>query len=148
MLLGVTACADGAAEGAGPDDALTVVTTTTVCADMVREVAGDAVVVDPIIDSTVQDPRSCAATAEDRAAVADADLVVLNGGGYNAFMEDLAAEGDAPVVEAYGVSGLAGETAETLPGGTSYLEWMDGNVTAVAEALGALRPTDPGTAAG
>lgn len=156
VLLGVTACADGAAQGAGPDDALTVVTTTTVYADVVREIAGDAVVVDPIIDSAVQDPRSYEATAEDRAAVADADLVVLNGGGYDAFMEDLAAEGDAPVVEAYGVSGLAGQTAGPGPhegheheghehGESNQHVWydldaMDDVARALAARLAALDP--------
>ncbi len=40
------------------------------------------------------------------------------------------------------------EFTETLPEGTSYLEWMDQNVTAVTEALTSLRPTTSGTAAG
>ncbi|GGG57865.1 metal ABC transporter substrate-binding protein [Kocuria dechangensis] len=113
LLLGLTACGQGEAPtGEASSDALSVVTTTSVWADVVREVGGDAVVVDPVIDSTAQDPHSYEATAQDRLAVRDADLVVLNGGGYDAFMEDLAAQGDAPVVNAVEASGLEAATGE------------------------------------
>ena len=114
-ILGLSACGTGSAEETGTADALTVVTTTSVYADVVREVAGDAVVVDPLIDSTAQDPHSYEATAQDRLAVEGADLVVLNGGGYDVFLEDLAAQGDAPVVEAYEVAGPAAEAPEQAP---------------------------------
>lgn len=154
VLLGLTACADGAAEDTAAPDALTVVTTTSVYADVVREVGGDAVVVDPVIDSTAQDPHSYEATAQDRLAVENADLVVLNGGGYDAFMEDLAGAGQAPVVEAYEVSGHAGQTEEPEPheghehedhehgGGNEHvwydLDAMDEVATAVADRLAEL----------
>lgn len=155
VLLGLTACAGGDAEDtAAPDDALTVVTTTSVYADVVREIGGDAVVVDPVIDSTAQDPHSYEATAQDRLAVENADLVVLNGGGYDAFMEDLAGAGQAPVVEAYEVSGHAGQTEEPEPheghehedhehgGGNEHvwydLDAMDEVATAVADRLAEL----------
>lgn len=154
VLLGLTACADGAAEDTAAPDALTVVTTTSVYADVVREIGGDAVVVDPVIDSTAQDPHSYEATAQDRLAVENADLVVLNGGGYDAFMEDLAGAGQTPVVEAYEVSGHAGQTEEPEPheghehedhehgGGNEHvwydLDAMDEVATAVADRLAEL----------
>jgi zinc/manganese transport system substrate-binding protein len=154
VLLGLTACAGGAAEDTAAAGGLTVVTTTSVYADIVREVGGDAVVVDPVIDSTAQDPHSYEATAQDRLAVESADLVVLNGGGYDAFMEDLAGAGQAPVVEAYEVSGHAGRTEEAEPhegheheghehGGANEHVWydldaMDELATAVADRLGEL----------
>lgn len=154
VLLGLTACADGAAEDTAAADQLTVVTTTSVYADVVREVGGDAVVVDPVIDSTAQDPHSYEATAQDRLAVENADLVVLNGGGYDAFMEDLAGAGEAPVVEAYEISGHAGQTEEPEPheghehedhehGGANEHVWydldaMDEVATAVADRLAEL----------
>ncbi|MFI7483260.1 metal ABC transporter solute-binding protein, Zn/Mn family [Kocuria sp. M1R5S2] len=119
-VLGLAGCSGGGSgEEARAEDGLTVVTTTSVYADVVREVGGDAVTVDPVIDSTAQDPHSYEATAQDRLAVETADLVVLNGGGYDAFMEDLAAGGEAPVVEAYEVAGTdeeaAGEHADDGP---------------------------------
>lgn len=154
VLLGLTACADGAAEDTAAPDALTVVTTTSVYADVVREIGGDAVVVDPVIDSTAQDPHSYEVTAQDRLAVENADLVVLNGGGYDAFMEDLAGAGQTPVVEAYEVSGHAGQTEEPEPheghehedhehgGGNEHvwydLDAMDEVATAVADRLAEL----------
>ncbi len=157
VLLGLTACAGGTAEGTAAADGLTVVTTTSVYADIVREVGGDAVDVDPVIDSTAQDPHSYEATAQDRLAVENADLVVLNGGGYDAFMEDLAGAGQTPVVEAYEVSGHAGrveEAEEAEPhegheheghehGGANEHVWydldaMDEVATAVADRLAEL----------
>ncbi|MFI7584329.1 metal ABC transporter solute-binding protein, Zn/Mn family [Kocuria sp. M1N1S27] len=154
-VLGLTACASGSARATGADEALTVVTTTTVYADLVREVGGEAVAVDPVVGSPAQDPRSYEPTDQDRLAVRDADLVVLNGGGHDVFMEDLAARGDAPVVDAYEVSGLAGAPPEPAHEGHEHedhehaesdehvwydLDAMDNVAHAVADGLAELDP--------
>lgn len=106
--LAIAGCSVG--QGQSDDDVITVVTTTATYADVVEQVAGDrvgsGVEVIPVIDSPAQDPHSYEATPQDKLTVRDADLVVLNGGGYDAFMEDLAAETDVPVVDAVEVSGL------------------------------------------
>lgn len=110
-VLALSACSGGAGDATGDasaDGSITVVTTTSVYADVVEQVAGDNVEVVPVIDSPAQDPHSYEATPQDRLTVEDADLVVLNGGGYDAFMEDLAEEAGAPVVNAVEVSGLEG----------------------------------------
>lgn len=112
----LTGCSGGS-EGAD-DGEITVVTTTSVYADIVEQIAGDGIEVVPVIDSPAQDPHSYEATPQDRLTVEDADLVVLNGGGYDSFMEELAEEAGVPVVNAVDVSGLeeedehAEETAE------------------------------------
>ncbi|WP_233568774.1 metal ABC transporter solute-binding protein, Zn/Mn family [Kocuria soli] len=115
--LALAGCSAG--QGQSDDDVITVVTTTATYADVVEQVAGDrigsGVEVIPVIDSPTQDPHSYEATPQDKLTVRDADLVVLNGGGYDAFMEDLAAETDAPVVDAVEVSGL--EEATDSAGG-------------------------------
>ncbi|WP_245192744.1 zinc ABC transporter substrate-binding protein [Kocuria sp. JC486] len=115
--LALAGCSGG--QGQSDDDVITVVTTTATYADVVEQVAGDrigsGVEVIPVIDSPTQDPHSYEATPQDKLTVRDADLVVLNGGGYDAFMEDLAAETDAPVVDAVEVSGL--EEATDSAGG-------------------------------
>lgn len=154
-VLGLSACASGSAEATGEDGVLTVVTTTSVYADVVREIGGEAVAVDPVVDSPAQDPHSYDATDQDRLAVQDADLVVLNGGGYDVFMEDLAARGDTPVVEAYVVSGLAGAPPEPAHEGHEHgghehgessehvwydLDAMDNVAHAVADRLAELDP--------
>lgn len=106
-------CAGGSNDSGAEDGQLTVVTTTSVYADVVQQVTGEDtgeanVSVEALIDSAAQDPHSYEASPQDRLTVQDADLVVLNGGGYDAFMEDLAEEAGVPVVNAVEVSGLEG----------------------------------------
>ena len=70
--------------------------------------AGDAADVTSIITGAVQDPHSYEATARDQLAVAEADLVIENGGGYDAFMDTLldASGTSALVLNASEISGL------------------------------------------
>ncbi len=115
--LGLAACGSGdnTSTASSSDDTVKVVTTTDVYADIVKQVAGDTVEVTSIIDSTSQDPHSYEATSQDRLAVQDADVVVLNGGGYDAFMEDLAGSDnpDQKVINAVEVSDLFSEEEMT-----------------------------------
>src|SRR5699024_3859046 len=74
---------EGPAEGDG--DTATVVTSANVYASIVEAVAGDAVEVRPIIDDPAQDPHEYEATARDQLELSRADLVVMNGGGYDPF---------------------------------------------------------------
>ena len=100
-LLLVSACT-GAAPGPSPGEGqLTIVTTTTVLADMVREVAGDRAIVHALVPSGAEvhtyDPAP-----SDVARLAGADLLVLNGLGLDDWLLDLArdaAQQDLPVVE-------------------------------------------------
>ncbi|GGH42769.1 metal ABC transporter solute-binding protein, Zn/Mn family [Microbacterium album] len=78
-----------------------IVASTNVYASLAQALVGDAVEVTPIIDTATQDPHSYEATARDRLTVQEADLVIVNGGGYDPFMEALIGEGDdRPVVTA------------------------------------------------
>lgn len=111
--LSLAGCAGGAGQTAADDGQLNVVTTTSVYADVVNQVIGDddgngTVTVEALIDSAAQDPHSYEATPQDRLTVQDADLVVLNGGGYDAFMEELAQDAGVTVINAVEVSGLDG----------------------------------------
>ncbi|WP_129658904.1 metal ABC transporter solute-binding protein, Zn/Mn family [Rothia halotolerans] len=115
--LALSACSGGsggedAEASGGSEDRPKVVTTTNVYADVVEQVAGEDVEVTPIISSTSQDPHSYEATAQDRLTVEDADLVVLNGGGYDEFMEDMAEDSGATVIDAVELSGLQPEEHE------------------------------------
>ncbi len=86
--------------GAGVGERLQVVATTTVLADMVEQVGGDHVDVRSLVPRGGEvhtfDP-----SPRDVAAVADADLVVLNGLGLDAWAADLVAGAGAtaPVIE-------------------------------------------------
>jgi manganese/zinc/iron transport system substrate-binding protein len=80
MTLAVVALvARSAADAAPPDDGKpVVVATTTVVADLVRQVAGDRVAIDCLMAAGI-DPHSYKATPRDADRLARADLVVASG---------------------------------------------------------------------
>ena len=85
--------------GAAEDDgAVTVVASTNVYGDIAAQVGGDRVDVTSIIDSVTQDPHSYEASARDRLTLQKADLVVENGGGYDAFIDSLLQDAQDPHV--------------------------------------------------
>ncbi|EFG47555.1 ABC transporter, substrate-binding protein [Brevibacterium mcbrellneri ATCC 49030] len=104
----LSAC--GSQSGDSGGDKLNVVTSTNVYADIAQTVGGDAVDVTPIIDDASKDPHSYEATTEDQLKLSKADVVVQNGGGYDAFMTTLleASDSEPEVVDAVSVSGLPG----------------------------------------
>lgn len=102
------------AAGSG-EGTLEIVASTNVYGDILETLGGDKVNVTSIIDRPSQDPHSYESTARDKLAVTDADLVVLNGGGYDTFMEQLVADAGidgADVLNAVEISGLE-DDAET-----------------------------------
>lgn len=108
-VLGLSACGQGNTGNSAADDGtLKVVTTTDVYADLVQEIGGNHIEATPLIASTAVDPHSYEATSQDRLTVKDADIVVVNGGGYDAFLTDLAGTDnpDQRVINAVEVSGL------------------------------------------
>lgn len=76
--------------GADGEAVLQVVASTSVYAEVARAVGGSAVQVRAIVDKTSQDPHSYEATARDKLALSQADVVIANGGGYDPFMDALA----------------------------------------------------------
>src|SRR6187431_3132650 len=85
----LTGCAGAQAEGSDDDGRIDVVASTNVYGQLVAEIAGDLVDVTSIITSNAQDPHSFEASAQDQLAVADADLIIENGGGYDPFIDGL-----------------------------------------------------------
>jgi zinc/manganese transport system substrate-binding protein len=84
------------------NQAATVVASTDVWGSVVGAVAGDHASVTSILDSAVDDPHSYEATPANAAAIADASLVVFNGGDYDHWVEDVLANNpDVPTVDAY-----------------------------------------------
>ncbi len=74
----------------GDTGKIQVVTSTQVWADITEVLGGDWVEVTVLVPDN-QDPHSYDATARDQLAVAEADLVIANGGGYDEFMDKLVA---------------------------------------------------------
>jgi zinc/manganese transport system substrate-binding protein len=84
--------AGGTAPSAGGAPAtIPVVASTDVYGAVVRAVGGDRVTVTSLIDDPAADPHSFEAPPAAAAAVADARVVVLNGGGYDDFADQLLA---------------------------------------------------------
>ena len=107
--LALAGCAGGA--DAAENDAFTIVTSTNVYGQIAEEIAGDAAEVTPIISSGAQDPHGYEASAADQITVRTADLIIENGGGYDAFMDALidGSGSEAPVI-------VAAEYAHDWPG--------------------------------
>ncbi|MCL2849265.1 MAG: zinc ABC transporter substrate-binding protein, partial [Micrococcales bacterium] len=75
--------------GSSPDDEhLSIVTSTNVWADVAAQVGGDLVEVTSIIGSS-GDPHSFDASARVQLTLSKADLVIVNGGGYDDFATTL-----------------------------------------------------------
>ncbi len=95
----VAACSTPAGSPAAPGS-IRVVATTTVLADLVRQVGGDHVTVTSLVPAGGEvhtfDP-----TPSDIASVADADLIVMNGLGLDDWLGTIASDsgGDARTVE-------------------------------------------------
>jgi zinc/manganese transport system substrate-binding protein len=139
-------CATGSTT---PDDGrIRVVAVTDVYGDIAATIGGELVDVDSLISGAARDPHSFEASAQDRLAIADADVVIVNGGGYDDFMTTLldATDGDRVVINAVGMSELPGA------GGPGFNEhvWYDfdavGRVaSALADAFAADSPADAAT---
>lgn len=95
--------------GTDPEsEKIDVVASTSVYGDLVSTLGGDAVSVTSLIDTAAQDPHSYEGSARDQLAVSRAELVVVNGGGYDPFAEALfeSSGASAVLVNAVDASGL------------------------------------------
>ncbi|WP_415972942.1 metal ABC transporter solute-binding protein, Zn/Mn family [Rhodococcus sp. 077-4] len=146
------------------DGPITIVASTNVWGSVAEAVAGNLATVKSIIADPSADPHSYEASPADAAAVAEASLVVYNGGGYDQFIEDiLGSEGkNVPSVDAFTLldaghdhesESTAETTAETTAEedhGHSHSEvnehvWYNAEVAAhtaeeIADKLGQLDP--------
>jgi zinc/manganese transport system substrate-binding protein len=84
-----TASPGGSSTDAGEDAGVQVVASTSVYASIVEAIGGDAVAVTSIVSSASQDPHSFEPSARDQLTVSNADLIIENGGGYDAFVDAL-----------------------------------------------------------
>ena len=102
---------DDGASGAG--DAATVVVTTSVLGHVVANLLGDAAEVEVVMEPGV-DPHEFQPSAQQVAAMREADVLVANGAGFEEGLEstiDAAAADGTTVCEAMdGITGLADES--------------------------------------
>lgn len=132
--------------GESESTALSVVASTNVWGDIASQIAGDSVTVTSIISDPDQDPHEYQADARTQLALADATVVVENGGGYDDFVDTMlsASKSQATVINAVDVSGFAAEQGDDL----NEHVWYDyPTVTKVAQAVEeALAKADPANA--
>jgi zinc/manganese transport system substrate-binding protein/manganese/iron transport system substrate-binding protein len=141
------ACGSGAASPAARSSAdsptVNVVATTTVFADMIRNVAGDRAVVDSVIPPG-SGPEDYEPKPDDARKLADADLVVSNGVGLDDFLDDLiAAAGQDSAARL-----VLGEGVDTIivEGEENPHFWLDPSVVAdhyIPAISAALTELDP-----
>lgn len=124
MTLLVSGC------GSSPDaQTVSVVASTTVWGSIAAAVGSNYADVRSIIDNPAQDPHSYDASPSDAAALADAKLVVYNGGDYDQFV-DAVLDQHAAVkrVDAFSVGGHP-------PGSNPHVFYDLATVAAVAGAI-------------
>lgn len=94
--------------GPAADGRIRVVASTNVYGDIAKTIGGDRVSVTSIISDPSQDPHSYEADAQVQLALSQADLVIENGGGYDAFVDTLlkgAGDSKTIVLDAVDISG-------------------------------------------
>ncbi|GAB4079563.1 zinc ABC transporter solute-binding protein [Modestobacter muralis] len=140
------ASAAGASSPSSSGEGVSVVASTDVYGAIVSAIAGDDVEVTSIIDDPSADPHSYEANTRTQLAVADADLVVANGGGYDDFMGTLLSSSDsqATVID---VVELSGREAEAEAAGEELNEHVWYDLEAVAklseQLVSSLSTVDP-----
>lgn len=141
-LLGACGATPGSGAPAG-GAAVSVVTTTTVFADIVRNVGGDRVDAVSIIPPGVG-PEDYEPKPDDARRLADADLIVSNGVGLDDFLDDLLASGSSGSATRL----VLGDGIEAIEddGGPNPHFWLDPSIVrdhfvpAIAGRLSALDP--------
>jgi zinc/manganese transport system substrate-binding protein len=111
LVAGVAGCGQQQATDDQKNGTTTVVASTDVWGSVARAVAGDQATVKSIVNSAVDDPHSFEASPADAAAVADASLVVYNGGGYDHWVDDMLS-GHPGVITVNAYSLLPGTVAQ------------------------------------
>jgi zinc/manganese transport system substrate-binding protein len=127
------------------DGVVSVVASTNVYGDIAAQVGGDLVEVTSIIDDPERDPHEYEADARNQLALARADVVIENGGGYDDFVDTmLAASGNASAAVLTAVD-LSGRDPEPGDGAFNEHVWYDYSAMgALASALAdALARVDP-----
>lgn len=111
-----------------PGEKLRVVATTSILADVVGRIGGDQIDLHSLIPIGV-DPHAFEPSPQDAQALAEADVVFINGFGLEAFLADLVrdAGGDAPVISvSHGLEPLPPESEDSdQDGGVALDEGID-----------------------
>jgi zinc/manganese transport system substrate-binding protein len=119
---------------------LTLVAAENVYSGVAREIAGDTVEIVSILNNPEQDPHLFESSPAAARQVADARIVILNGAGYDPWMEKLLAAAPRPGRTVINVADLMGKKAGDNP----HLWYDPAAMPKVAAAIAtALAKADP-----
>lgn len=136
--LALTACG---ASGDGDDAAITIAVTTTVLGDVVADLVGDLADVVTIMPAGAN-AHDFQASAQEAAVLADADAIVVNGGGFEEGLESVVegAESDGvPVLDALAL--LEGDDPHFFTDPLAVAEVVDVLAEELAEQVPSLDAT-------
>ncbi|HUS20506.1 MAG TPA: zinc ABC transporter substrate-binding protein [Aeromicrobium sp.] len=141
-------CSGKSTQSTDGDGGVSIVASTNVYGDIAASIAGDEATVTSFITNPAQDPHEYEASAKDRLALDDADVVLKNGGGFDPFVDALLASGDAKpkVLNAVEISGLAPDEDRHahVEGFNEHVWYNFGAMIKVAKTLGdELSELDP-----
>jgi ABC-type Zn uptake system ZnuABC Zn-binding protein ZnuA len=143
----LTACGSGGASAGAQAGTLSVVATTTVFADIVRNIGGDRVTVTSIIPAGAG-PEDYEPKPDDARKLAGADLIVSNGLGLDDFLDRLiAAAGEGSVARLVLSEGIP---TISVNGEANPHVWLDPSLVAdhyLPAITAALTRLDPGGSA-
>ena len=128
-LMGFGVCASASAE----PTRITVVAAENFYGDIARQIGGERVSVFSVLNSPEQDPHLFENTPGVARQIADANLIIVNGAGYDSWMEKLLAATPRPdriVVN-------AARLVNAKPGDNPHLWFAPATMPAVAEAIAA-----------
>jgi len=131
--------ADGASAASKPD----IVAAENLYGDLARQIGGDHVAVSSILSNPDEDPHIFETSPSTARAVADAEIVIYNGAGYDPWMEKLVSASSAGSRTAIVAATLTGRK----DGDNPHLWYDPATLPAVAKALaGELAKRDPANA--
>jgi zinc/manganese transport system substrate-binding protein len=140
LLLGLAGCASSGPRRSGPvvGRAIRVVAAENFWGSIAQQIGGAAVSVDAIITNPAADPHDYEPTPADARAMAGADLVIVNGVGYDPWATTLLAASGGPLV--INVGALVG----AKDGDNPHLWYSPADVhTFIAALTGDLEKLDP-----
>jgi zinc/manganese transport system substrate-binding protein len=123
----VAACGsspDPTRPAAGGSSGVSVVASTNVYGDVVRQIAGDKVGITSVISDPAQDPHSYEADTKTQLALSRARIVIENGGGYDDFMDTMLKSAHNSAATVLNVVDISGRTA-SAGGSLNEHVWYD-----------------------
>ncbi|OBA59297.1 ABC transporter substrate-binding protein [Mycobacterium sp. 1100029.7] len=152
LLWGAVACSSndaaqsgpGSTSGSGAAPKLAVVATINAWGSIAAQLGGDRVQETSIITNPNTDPHSYEPSATDARSIADANIVVENGIGYDAWADKMFASNPSPQRAVVNV----GDTVGVAAGGNPHQWYSPDSVTKVANAItAAYKKADPNDSA-